>query len=36
MLEGAQDPYITINVVKLRGEGLDWLYWPNVEYPDIF
>ena len=36
MLGGAQDPYLTINIIKSTGECVEWFNWPNVEYPDIF
>lgn len=36
MLGGVQDLYITINTIKSRDECLDWLNWPNIEYPRIF
>ena len=30
-----QEPYITISVIS-QEECMDWLTWPNVEYPDIY
>ena len=36
MLGGVQNPYITINTIQSTDQCLDWLSWPNVEYPDIF
>ena len=30
-----QDPYITISVIS-QEECMDWLTWPNIEYPDIY
>ena len=32
LLGGMQDPYVTISV----NTSVDWLNWPNVEYPDIY
>ena len=35
ILGGIQDPYVTVNVIRSE-EHIDWLNWPNIEYPDIY
>ena len=37
MLGGMEDPYITASTIGDHSDQcLDWLSWPNVEYPDIY